>query len=823
MNTNAAPAVGSGFSETSQFKMDMNGKAARILSDTLYEDKHGSIVRELCSNAYDAHKMVGKEDEPFDVTLPDPFSPMLTIRDYGPGISPEDIDTVYSTYFASTKDASNDSVGMFGLGSKTPFSLTDAFVVTSIHKGVKRVYNAYMHEDVPSIGLFGEPEQTDEPDGLEVSITVEKKDIAAFRDAITQQLRFFPTKPNVSPSVTWPEITEVLLEVDGFQYFKHNHNLLRGFFIKTGPVAYPLNFDKLEAHYKNNDMRVPELIKFMRQTAENRMVYGYYGRNNNSDKGAILDMPIGTVEVTPSREGLSYSDHTLENLVDAIEGIKTKLFDTIRNRLHDEYNKGYKAFIEYYNNLDDMMLESINSTYVEKNFDPFVVVHGKLSIKMPEKFVGLEVKNYQSKWGRSTAELLNSTKLAQGWMGDKNNYSEDANGNIVYEDYENTKQYRNSLTWLVGSDSLFFLQDENYAFAQRSLDYWRNSAYHGIYYVLKADNCDASLKDVEDFMSQFISGEMVYLSDTPKPSKASGAGFSTTGGQKRSWFDLTEQRITSPFELYEHTLYKLNAISEFDKTAEDIKDDDTDSYIFFTTFNNRVNAPETGRYITQILFNYIQRYKDDGTKIIAVPKNQRKKYDKMQSTIHVDDYIKKYGNEIRAALRKDMNMIFVNKYNREVIQQRNRNCDIFDRFLVNGDYVLSDLDFDFDNWSTNAVLMLAYMNDYEMSLAMKDLDAKDLYKELETNKETWDNIDSMSEAETFLNKLGVDFVSFKDKLDTLAVELVNKDNRVAFLNDMIRGNDGFTGNTRILDPLSDKADALLNLRELAGKLVSQLA
>ena len=72
----ATPVEVNGGSTHSSFSIAMNGKAFRVLSDTLYQNKIGSIVRELSCNAHDAHVMVGKQDVPFVLHLPDAPTPV---------------------------------------------------------------------------------------------------------------------------------------------------------------------------------------------------------------------------------------------------------------------------------------------------------------------------------------------------------------------------------------------------------------------------------------------------------------------------------------------------------------------------------------------------------------------------------------------------------------------------------------------------------------------------------------------------------------------------------------------------------------------------
>ena len=84
------------------------------------------------------------------------------MQDFGIGLSPADINDVFTVYFKSTKDNSNETVGAFGLGAKTPFSYTDQFTVTSVYNGERRIYSAFINETgMPSIV---------EMDGIPVSL-----------------------------------------------------------------------------------------------------------------------------------------------------------------------------------------------------------------------------------------------------------------------------------------------------------------------------------------------------------------------------------------------------------------------------------------------------------------------------------------------------------------------------------------------------------------------------------------------------------------------------------------------------------------------------
>ena len=85
--------VGGG--ESSNFRIAMNAKAFRVLSDNMYQDKIGSIVRELSCNAADSHTMAKNTDRAITIHVPDQFEPWFTVRDYGVGLSPESITNVF--------------------------------------------------------------------------------------------------------------------------------------------------------------------------------------------------------------------------------------------------------------------------------------------------------------------------------------------------------------------------------------------------------------------------------------------------------------------------------------------------------------------------------------------------------------------------------------------------------------------------------------------------------------------------------------------------------------------------------------------------------
>ena len=187
-NNGAALTIGD--LETSNYQIQASGKMFEILSSKLYTDKIMAPIRELICNAYDAHKMVGNESKHIEVHIPTNIKPEFAVRDFGPGLSMEEMRNLYTTYGASDKADSNDFIGCLGLGSKSPFAYTDTFTVTSRHKGKKFLFCCSMSGGCPNITGM-EADSDKQPDGLEVRFTVNMGDFLNFEKSVERFAEFF--------------------------------------------------------------------------------------------------------------------------------------------------------------------------------------------------------------------------------------------------------------------------------------------------------------------------------------------------------------------------------------------------------------------------------------------------------------------------------------------------------------------------------------------------------------------------------------------------------------------------------------------------------
>ena len=360
--TNSIETIGN-VTEESQFKIKVSPKAFQILS-SLYSDKPLAIVRELGCNGMDSHVASGQPNRPIHVHIPNTLEPWLTIQDFGTGISHQDIYKIYTEYFNSTKTNTNEQVGMLGLGSKSPFCYTDNFTITSIHGGVKRIYNAYFNQaGVPTISLASQ-EKTNDHNGVAIQIPVKQSDLSDFSTAVEKAFRFFDVKPDITGGeIKW-------LNKADFEgtFWKSFTNLNQSFAIMGG-VAYPIDTYKVaNEHY--------DIVR---------------------KAGLVIHFNIGELDVTPSREALMYHDWVLKAINDKIDLVKKDFVKIVENTITNS----------------DNLLDAMKALYMLKDKWSFLnssMINGKVhwkkvEITEPRK----SIKNHapllrafaKRQWGRS--------------------------------------------------------------------------------------------------------------------------------------------------------------------------------------------------------------------------------------------------------------------------------------------------------------------------------------------------------------------------------------------------------------------------------------
>lgn len=281
--------------ESKKFSINFNQKIFNLLSSKIYANPIKALIREIGCNAYDSHVAANKKDIPFEVHLPNTLENYFSVKDFGLGLSQDDVLNLYSQYGASTKSNSNDFVGAMGIGSKSPFAYSDSFMVESIFNGIKSVYTAFLDSDgIPSISEPLSQDKTSECNGVTITIPVKSSDMTRFVNEASDVFRWFKVRPIIKGSsyFSFPADIKYLHEFDFYALPQFTVSPM----IIMGNVSYPISTNNIIPNHN--------------------VYYSYYNRNSLSSndqkiaavlqQGIVLFANIGDVEVTASREQLSY-------------------------------------------------------------------------------------------------------------------------------------------------------------------------------------------------------------------------------------------------------------------------------------------------------------------------------------------------------------------------------------------------------------------------------------------------------------------------------------------------------------------------------------
>lgn len=281
-----------------------------MLSDKLYSNKPFAVIRELVCNAIDANVAAGRPWNAFTVSFPDMFglNTMFVVDDQGPGLSHDDVMKLYTTYFASTKRHTNDFIGGFGLGSKSPFAVADSFMVESRHAGLLSKYVCFRAADAPKIQhLSTEPLPAGLSTGLKVSVPV----LPEYRNVSWETLynNFMYWQPENPNGISSKYFYGVL---GNWYLIRKTNDVEKSLAVRVGRIVYyhdlPKDLDGID----------PRLYRDFRNIFYRLGMQRYQ---------LLIDVPIGSVSITPSRESLAFDSVTTKYIHERICQVVEQFFE----------------------------------------------------------------------------------------------------------------------------------------------------------------------------------------------------------------------------------------------------------------------------------------------------------------------------------------------------------------------------------------------------------------------------------------------------------------------------------------------------------------
>lgn len=453
-------AVMSNVGAIGEFRIRNSAKAFSILSSGLYSNKIRAVIRELSCNALDSHVAAKNTSIPFVLHLPNSLEPYFSVRDFGTGLTHDQVTQIYTTYFESTKTTSNEFIGALGLGSKSPFSYTDNFTVTAVKDGRKGIYTAFINDQgVPSIALMME-EQTTEPSGVEVKFSVnERWDFSKFRDEARHVFRYWKNRPTVTGNADF-EFTEPKFKDSNI--VPGVHSLHDGYHSVAimGNIAYPIEVPNEETTLGN----LRHLLSC----------------------GLVMEFGIGELDFSASREGLSYVALTIDSIKRKLEVVNAQLAVHLTAEA-DKITNMWDRTTYLYKRMDDALWRAAVAKYVTDTKFPLLNVSG-------------------NRWNALVPFTFRTEKLAADYNITIRAFSKSRNQNTSATIKAEITHDRNAMTshteWSIRpeDDRYFVFNDTKVGAIERAKFHWRSRTqvgYTETVYVLEQADKTKPMKQTE--------------------------------------------------------------------------------------------------------------------------------------------------------------------------------------------------------------------------------------------------------------------------------------------------------------------------------------
>lgn len=296
--------------DSKKMKLSEHAKSMvfQLFTKNVYSNPIGTVVREITSNCFDSHIEAGVNhpvlikktyDEQTETTY-------ISFIDYGVGISPSRVENVYGVYFESTKRQNNNEIGGYGIGAKSILAYKrysgegegeydNSFFVITNYNGIKYYYNIFEGQESPEYSLIHQ-EETEERNGTEIRVPVLEKDLHKFETEFHRQLYYFE---NVIFEGFSDYVKNDYTIVRGKNFLHRDSSLDSNMHVCLGRVYYPIDYNVLGLN--QYDYAIP----------------------------VAIDVPIGMISVTVSRESLDYSESTISYLKKRLAEAKSELVDLL--------------------------------------------------------------------------------------------------------------------------------------------------------------------------------------------------------------------------------------------------------------------------------------------------------------------------------------------------------------------------------------------------------------------------------------------------------------------------------------------------------------
>jgi len=332
----------------------------KMVSD-MYPNPRRTLLTEYVQNAMDSHRQRAERDpdwspHPIEITLPTDETPEYVVRDFGVGMTEEDIENTFRYVFRSTKNSNPDDLGGFGIG-KLVFGAYTGVMFLDLYDGAERHNFLFRLKD----GFAGAQKQfsraCDEERGVRVTIPVLTRDVVYFRNVAVFQYGFMREQPLITGQPDffkefnqWCKGEKIYATDDecGVLYAK---NELPEYVSKhagdrepqpqalIGGLPFNINLTTLGENVSENAAQTKLIKRF-------------------SDQFFTFWFDSSEVDIVPSRDNLKYNEKTCRALIRRLR----ELDDALQVYFNELIDSDNVTLLESYRALEQLLSQKIISS-----------------------------------------------------------------------------------------------------------------------------------------------------------------------------------------------------------------------------------------------------------------------------------------------------------------------------------------------------------------------------------------------------------------------------------------------------------------------------
>jgi hypothetical protein len=318
-----SPTIASDGLNGSAMTMSAKGAdmAAYFLRDRIYSDKILAPIREYICNALDEHTKYNiKTPVQVSIVKDEDSNYVWKVRDYAKGLDEHSIRNIFGMYFESTKSGNNDQIGGFGIGSKAFHCYADTFYVDSYFNGTHTKYACVLgggQKGVPVGEIYSIHSEPTTETGIEISASINRYDVSSFHSKTAQFVQRYSNPDAVEFRSVYARVNEVIKPFKPIITKKIRNYTLNAFDASNDDVAAVYSMSSNYAHTR----KVCNYISIRMGGVVYETMFVSY--DCTMHVAVVIDVPIGTLSIPISREGIEKTPAT------------EKVYAEIRNAILD--------------------------------------------------------------------------------------------------------------------------------------------------------------------------------------------------------------------------------------------------------------------------------------------------------------------------------------------------------------------------------------------------------------------------------------------------------------------------------------------------------